>query len=262
MKRPFIILLTLALTVMGVAYAFADTTIRVTGNTVDTSLGENGSPGWWFNRDSAAHYEFTLDEASIGAGSLKAGPIVNASGNKFIAENFVWQPIDELESIAYDFLIAGDGDVSDANHFYLNVYANVDDSDNYYDCRFDYVPTSGSTSTFTTATFLATDTPADVRQRGDRMDPDGCPTSLDAMPEGSYVRMFAINVGDTSDNDEGLAGYLDNVVVTTTTDATIYDFEVPPPVKDACKDGGYADYGFANQGECVSSLQADGMAGK
>lgn len=264
MQRSIIASLTLGLLVMGVASAAADTTIRVRGNTVDESQEENGSPGWWFNRDpsTSSPYEFNFDQHSIGTGSLYVLPIGANASDKFIAENFVWQPIADLTSIGYDFLIAGNGTTADADHFYLNVYANIDDSDNYYDCRFDYTPADPSDlSDFATATFAATDVPTNVTRSGSARIPT-CPATLAGMPADSHVRMFAISVGDTSANDVGLAGYLDRVRVTTTSGVTTYDFEVPPEVKNACKDDGYLDYGFENQGECVSFLQADAHAGK
>ena len=35
-----------------------------------------------------------------------------------------------------------------------------------------------------------------------------------------------------------------------------------PQTKDDCKDGGWADYGFKNQGQCIASLKAPGKTGK
>lgn len=244
------------------AAGHGDETVRVTGNTVDESAGENGSTGWWFNRDTSTSspFEFTFDEASIGYGSLYVEPIGSNPSDKFIAENFAFLPVSEIEAIGYDFLIAGDGTSADANHFYLNVYANIDDSTNFYDCRFDYVPSTGSTSGFTTVSFASSDIPSNVRHGGSRI--AACPATLDGMPAGSHVRMFAVSVGDTSTNDEGLAGYLDAVVLDTVDGTTTYDFEVPLTDKDQCKKGGYERFGFDNQGRCISSLQANGKAGK
>ena len=161
--------------------------------------------------------------------------------------------------VIVEYLIAGNGDVDDSEQFYLNVYANIDDSNKFYDCRYDYVASGGSTADFTTFTVSTTDTPTTVAKSGTgRLDP--CPETLAEMPEGSYIRAFAINVGDTSANDEGLAGYLDNVVVSTTIDETIYDFELvnEPALKDFCKKGGFEGLtdalgkSFKNQGQCVS----------
>ena len=233
--------------------ATADTTVRV---------DENNEAGWVFNPDpnNATDWEFSLDASSIGTGSLMAGPIGANAAEKFIAAKSVGLPVSDVTSISYDFQIAGNGTVSDANEFYLNVYANIDASDNFYDCRFDYSPSTGSTTAFTTAAFAATSTPKAVTKRGTRI--TACPTTLAGMPAGSYVRAFVLNVGDTSATDEGLAGYYDNVQVATPAGTTTYDFEVRPEVKDACKDGGYATYGFETQGDCVSALQANTNAGK
>ena len=88
---------------------------------------------------------------------------------------------------------------------------------------------------------------------------------MDELSEGSNIRAFVLNVGDTSDSDAGLDGYLDNVVLTANGDTTIYDFEVdedgngvadtaPPTDKDDCKKGGWATFdnpSFPNQGQCI-----------
>lgn len=254
----FAFALTMALTLVSQAKA-ADTTITVTGNTVDESLGENGSPGWWFNRDASTSspYEFNKDEASIGSGSLFVEPIGANASDKFIAENFIFTPVSDIGSISYDFKIAGNGTDADANDFYMNVYANFGESDplKFYDCRYDIVPTVGSTAGFTTVTFDPTQATSVTTRTGAEASPHTCPASLadmDTLSPGSTVRVFAINVGDTSASDEGLAGYLDNVVLGTAADTTVYDFEAAEAQsKDDCKNGGYAAFGFRNQGLCI-----------
>ncbi len=215
--------------------------------------------GWILNGDptTATPYEFSEDQASLGEGSLFVPAIGTNPSDKFIAALPLGVATNDLTSVSYDFLVAGNGDETDANQFYLNVYTNVPGSTTFYDCRFDYVPTTGSTTDFTTATFNTADTPVNV---GDRADAFVCPATLDAMPEGSTVSFIAVNVGDTSANDTGLAGYLDNVVVTTAEGETVYDFEQDLTTladKEACKDGGWMNSEvpvFKNQGQCVSSF--------
>lgn len=245
--------LAVLLIVMLASTAVAATVIRV---------DEDGEGGWLFNRDASTStpYEFSLDAASIGEGSLYVLPIENdGNGNsdKFIAEQFLGVEVGDVSQISYDFLIEAP-DASAANHFYLNVYTNFPDSprDNFYDCRFDFVPGSGSTIDFTTMTVDATDAASTVGGGSD------CPDTLANMPDGSWLRVFSINVGDTSGNDTGVGGYLDNVTVTVAGETTTWDFEVPAQVKEDCKDGGWETYGFSNQGECVSALQANPNAGK
>lgn len=229
--------------------AVATTVVRV---------DEDGEGGWSFNRDASTStpYEFSLDEASIGDGSLHVLPIGSDPADKFIAEQLLGVEVDAVQQISYDFLI--EGDAADANHFYLNVYTNFPDSprDNFYDCRFDFVPESGSTDDFTTKTVEPSDVASTVGGG------TGCPATLADMPDGSWLRAFTINVGDTSANDTGVGGYLDNVTATVDGKTTTWDFEVPLQVKDDCKDGGWETYGFTNQGECVSALQANPNAGK
>jgi hypothetical protein len=38
--------------------------------------------------------------------------------------------------------------------------------------------------------------------------------------------------------------------------------EAAPETKDSCKDGGWEDFGFGRQGQCVASLMANENAGK
>jgi hypothetical protein len=93
-----------------------------------------------------------------------------------------------------------------------------------------------------------------VTKRGTRL-VGQCPATLAGMPAGSHVRAIALNIGDTGVSDNGLVGYYDNVRIATTSETTTYDFEASPPSKDACKQGGWAAYGFSNQGACVSYVQ-------
>lgn len=234
--------------------ANASTTVIVSGDTFDLSEYS----GWLFNRDLSTQtpYIFTTDEASIGSGSLYVEPItnsINGNSDKFIAELFLNEDIANIGSVSYDFLIGSNGSASDENHFYLNVYANFGESDfdNYYDCRYDVVPATGSTSDWTTITFDPTQS-YDVTTRGSS--PYACPSipaEMDNDSPGSTIRMVALNVGDTSGNDQDLDGYYDNVVVSLDDGTTIYDFEPSPVEKGDCKKGGWEDYGFKNQGQCI-----------
>lgn len=239
------------------SYAVAANTITVTG---DTAAGEN-QPGWLFNRDAstATPFEFNTDEASIGDGSLYVLPIGANAADKFIAENFLNELIANIDSISYDFLIGSGGDASDENEFYMNVYANFGESDDdkFYDCRYNVVPTTGSTGSFTTVVFDPAQSYPVTTRGGASASPYVCPSvpaDMDLLSSGSNIRAFALNVGDTSANDTGLDGYLDNVVVDRTDGTTVYDFEAPienpESIKD-CKKKGWKDYGFKNQGQCV-----------
>jgi hypothetical protein len=247
-RKSILTVLTGALAVLALATATASaatTTVRV---------DESGDAGWTFNPDpaNATPYHFTTDEQSIGSGSLFVEPISATPAHKFIGGLVLGVPVTDLSSISYDFLIAGNGTVADASDFYLNVYATIDDSDFFYDCRYDYVPVIGSTTEWTTASFSST-SPAIVNRRSTARIPV-CPATLAGMPDGSHVRAIAINVGDTSPTDTGLAGYYDNVVVELTSDTTVYDFEASPATKDECKNGGWAGFGFTNQGTCIQAV--------
>lgn len=251
----FVAVLSVSLTVSAVA-----STVLVTGN---TSAGEN-QPGWLFNRDpsTATPYEFNTNAASIGVGSLYVKPISATPADKFIAENFVLSPMADVNSLSYDFKIGVGGAEADKARFYMNVYANFGESDplKFYDCRYNVVPTVGSTSGFTTVTFDPTQAYSVTTRGGAQASPYTCPAvpaDMDLLSAGSTVRVFAINVGDTSISDQGLDGYLDNVIANIGSDITAYNFEpaLSPSSKDACKKNGWKTFNtpmFSNQGKCVS----------
>lgn len=219
--------------------------------------------GWVFNPDpnNATPYEFNQAQASTGDGSLYVLPIGATPAQKFIAEKTIATPVSAVESIAYDFQIAGNGTSASANQFYMNVYANFGESapNKFYDCRYDIVASEGSTTEFTTITFDPSQS-YPVTTRGSS--PHTCPASPSDMQGLSatgtaVIRAFTLNVGDTSAGDTGLASYLDNVVVNTTGDDTTYDLEpiVKLANKEACKTGGWMQSDsptFKNQGDCVS----------
>ncbi len=247
------------------ASVFAAGTVMISGNTTTV---EN-TPGWMFNRDTstATPFEFNTDQASIGQGSLYVKPIGTTAADKFIGENFINTAIANVNTISYDFMIGSGGTVADANHFYMNVYANfgVSDDNKFYDCRYNIVPTTGSVLGFTTVTFDPTQAYS-VTKRGSSPFPcPAVPADMDLQSAGSNIRAFALNVGDTSVNDLGLDGYLDNVVVNLTGDVTTYDFEpiLSPSTKDDCKSGGWMMFNtpvFKNQGDCVSFVQSSEKA--
>lgn len=259
--------------------SYAATTIVVTGN---TAAGEN-QPGWLFNRDvsTSTPYVFNTDQSSIGSGSLYVAPIGANPADKFVAENFINTAIADVNSISYDFRIGSGGLDTQEEQFYMNVYANfgVSPDDKFYDCRYNVVPTVGSTSGFTTVTFDPTQAYPVATRTGASASPFTCPAvpaDMDSLSAGSNIRMFALNVGDTSASDLGVDGYLDKVVVDTDSDVVTYDFEVsaptptvtPTPVlvgpsesKDQCKNGGWMTFNnptYKNQGDCVSSVVSKG----
>ena len=234
--------------------ASATHVVRISG---DTAAAEN-DPGWMFNRDPTTATPFAFDNAaaSTGYGALHVLPIEpTTAADKMVAELFLDSSVADT-SLAYDFKIGPGGTAADANEFYLNVYANfgVSDNDKFFDCRYDIVPTIGSTGGFTTVSYDPT-LPYPVTTRGGASaSPYTCPAvpaEMDLLSPDSNVRALALNVGDTSAGDAALDGFLDNVVVTNDGTTTTYDFEPAPAIKDDCKKGGYANYGFANQGQCI-----------
>lgn len=207
------------------------TTVVVTGN---TAIGEN-QPGWMFNRDisTSTPFAFNTNQASIGTGSLNVLPIGATAANKMVAENFINTPVANVNSISYDFRIGSGGVDTQEEQFYMNVYANFGVSDDlkFYDCRYNVVPTVGSVAGFTTVTFDPTQAYPVATRTGGSASPFTCPAvpaDMDTLSAGSNIRMFALNVGDTSLSDVGLDGFLDKVIVNTDSLVTTYDFEPVP----------------------------------
>lgn len=239
MKR-FLTAIMLSSLLLGTSAASADTTTRVSGNTVDTGAG-GSSTGWWFNRDPANQtpYEFNDDQASIGSGSLHVPPIGPNPSDKFIGELYLFEP---MTSFSVDYLTT-----SPASDFYLNVYANTPavSPTNFYQCRFDYVAAGATDGTWRTLTTDAM--PTRVVKRA------GYTGACDLAD--MVVRAVSINVGQSTATDTGSSGHLDNVRVVTGDGLHVYDFDPAPLTKDDCKDGGWAQHGFKNQGTCVSAVQ-------
>lgn len=213
-------------------------TVVITGNTTNT---ENTIGKWMFNRDTSTDtpFEFNFDEDSIGDGSLFVKPITNTLNSppaydKMIAEYFMQEPIADIDDISYDFMI-GTPDATVEEQFYLNVYANFGSSSptKFYDCRYSIVPTIGSTGGFTTVTFDPDVAASSVATRGEGdPSPFACPavpSDMNLLSASSTIRVIAINVGDTSASDNGVSGYLDNVVVDLNDSVTTYDFEPKTP---------------------------------
>ncbi|MDQ3076263.1 MAG: hypothetical protein M3Q34_04000 [bacterium] len=213
-----------------------NTVVVVSG---DTSAGYN-MPGWLFNRDlaNATPIAFQAGSASIGSGSLYVQPISSTDApRKFIAENFINAPIADVDSISYDFKIGAGGLATQEEQFYMNVYANFGVSDNleYYDCKYDVVPTVGSVAGYTTVTFDPTMAYPVTTRGGATPSPFACPAipaDMNLQSARSNIRAFALNLGDTSLSDANLDGYFDNVVVKMASSITTFDFD-PTPVNVA-----------------------------
>ncbi len=215
-------------------------------------VDENPEHDWGFNLEVpwVTPAAFSFDEASLGSGSIHVEPINNDTpARKFILRYESVIAISDFGGFSIDFLIDDEGSNTDEEHFYINVYTLTPDPDDgtWYDCRFDYIASSGSTSDWTT---LGLDATTAKSAGGDNIG-GGCPTSLDGMPTGSVIFRTTVNLGDTSSNDEDLGGYFDNALLTVSGSTTTFDFE------PNCKDGGWESLtrpdgsSFKNQGQCM-----------
>ncbi len=230
----------------------------ITGN---TAAAEN-QIGWLFNRvpETSTSYSFVPGVGNLGNGALGAGPITttnfsDAVGNspnndQFIAEYYTGNTlVSQLGSFSYDAKL---GAGIPATMFKLSVYSNIDASNNPFDCRYDYAFETVNDIGFSKHVVYPGIAPLSIEHAGDRI--EDCPPVLADMPAGSTIRAFAIRMGDETAADAGLIGYFDNVEFVSNGDATYYNFEPLPKVKEDCQNDKWKTYGFRNQGQCVKSL--------
>jgi hypothetical protein len=226
----------------------------------DTAVGVN-QPGWVFNRDAAnaTPIAFNTAENVIGVGALNVLPISNTDApRKFIGEYFYLDSIANLNKFSYDFKIGSGGTNSDSNQFYLNVYANfaATSPTNFYDCKYDVVPTNGTTGSFATVNFDPTQSYA-VTTRG--TSPHTCPSvpvNMNIQGAGATIRAFALNTGDTTLSDADLEGFFDKVVVDTNAKTTTFDFE---PVKKTDQVKVHI-YKYLQAGQVIAQVPNDSSA--
>ena len=252
MKRTMLagaMTLALATSTMAGAAASEDQVVVVTGNTVDTTVSHESElapddTGWWFERDqnNVTGHTFTEDGIVTDVGG--------DAGEKFIAENFLFQRVSDVGEISFDY-------VSDEvdSQFYINVYVNHEDapSGEWYDCKYDFtvVTTSDGISSVSTANAA---TKVTARNGTD------CPASLADSPVDSFVRVYSINVGDTSPRD-----LLPATIMSSTAAGVTYVFQAERQMAvdiSDCQDGGFEAFDFRNQGQCIASIKANGNAGK
>lgn len=221
-----------AIGLMALLLPFAAASVAAASTTV--IVKPSNLAGWQIIPDGTVPHGFVAGPASIGSGSLQFGPIDGGIGaNKFIMLPPYAGLVSDLTSFSYDFYIdpASAGGAGAASHFYVNVY--VDDASNgigffgpgtsssgFYDCRYDSVPPTGAVGGWTTHAFNQTSTWTNIANRTGT-----CPSTLGQVTSLSTVRFIAVNGGQSTASDAGLMGGFDNVVITTTTDATTYDFE-------------------------------------
>src|SRR5690606_2178924 len=143
--------------------------------------------------------------------------------NKFIMEAYNLGPASSFVSISYDFFARPS---FDAVQFYLNIY--IDDgnpvTNNWYDCRYDFVPT-GSAGIWNTFSVSGPTTPTNVTARNGAT----CGATLSTFAANNNIFKVAINGGDSSISDADLEGAFDNVIITTANGTDTYDFEPTSP---------------------------------
>lgn len=205
--------------------------------------GEAYDEDWVFNDEppNVTPAAYTTDEASTGLGSLHVPSITNDTGN---VEKFILRYVpptevvlDAFDGFSIDFLVDAAGSNTNPNQFYVNLYALTPDPDDggWYDCRFDFVASAGSTSSWTPLAFDAASVATAV---GDKLG-GGCPTRIEGLPTGSTMLFLSVNLGDTSANDTGSGGYFDNAQLGMAGDTTTWDLGEGL--------GGRATFGFVSK---------------
>jgi hypothetical protein len=191
-------------------------------------------------------FEFaTISDAPLGETAFR-GAIGTDTGNEKIFLQYESTPLfdeDEnslagrsladLEYIEYSFkALACHGTVTECpEQFYLNVYSKADPptSGGWYDCAFDFTPTEGGVENGDWTTIRFTRDSVPVRNRCGSGLPNlacnhcpagttwGAVADLDVGYEmgasTNQILIFALNMGDTSADDDGLEGLYDRVVV-------------------------------------------------
>ncbi|WP_218591806.1 calcium-binding protein [Pseudonocardia oceani] len=182
--------------------------------------------------------EFRAGPSTLGTGALRFGPIaVTPAASKFIIGRATSLPT-ATAGVAVDYYIDPAATNKAPEQYYLNVYADsaADGTPpaSFYECRYDYVASvSGDGWHTLTATAATTATDVSVREN------TACGDSLDDLPAGSTVFLVALNAGDTSSNDAGIAGGFDRARLSTGATTTTYDFEplTPPACESAPRPG-------------------------
>lgn len=188
--------------------------------------------------------EFVSGIASIGSGSIQFGPLSPLDpNNKFIMYAPYLGSATDFLGISYDFYVGS----LNASHFYLNIY--TDDGNpattNWYDCRFDYVPTGALG--WNTFNVTGTTAPTVVTAKGGAV----CPATFGGLIGSDTIFRVAINGGQSNATDPNLTGGFDNIIIATNTDTTTYDFE-PPSAEELA--GNIIAY--------INQLNSDGVLNK
>jgi hypothetical protein len=76
---------------------------------------------------------------------------------------------------------------------------------------------------------------------------------VDGGGPGSGLDRFDAFLSDGTSVNCGFQPFREQTVVGG--DVVVVDAPPPPTSKDGCKDGGYAAFGFTNQGQCVAAVQ-------
>mmetsp|Transcript_2530 Transcript_2530/g.4741 ORF Transcript_2530/g.4741 Transcript_2530/m.4741 type:complete len:390 (+) Transcript_2530:641-1810(+) len=206
--------------------------------------------------------EISYDEFFIGEGSVKGSiPIDSTVGNDKIIVTYlsigaynqgildsIWnRPVTDLEYIEYSFKVEACPGTATAcpEQFYLNVYTRSDSSvTDYFSCRYDFLPSAGGAEggDWTTVKFELSTTADRATPRADTAGCPGGDLSLQNAADGNYVlgsheqlsppnsaQIFSLNMGDTSLNDKGLAGYFDKVVLKLKDEVIPREFDLGEP---------------------------------
>lgn len=177
-------------------------------------------------------FEFVAGPATSGTGAVRFGPIAaTPAASKFIIQRLVTLPTGTL-GLSVDYYIDPAAANKAPEQYYVNVY--VDSAQDttppasFYECRYDYAASVGGNG-WHTLTIDPSTTATAITPREDL----NCGDALNDLPAGSTAFLVALNAGDTSSNDAGIAGGFDTVRIASAGTTTTYDFE--PVRRTACQ---------------------------
>ena len=260
--------------------AFATTT-SVTVNSYSVGYPATLTPGdtTWYTEDTRTGGAIAFTNAygapgGLGAGSLQmTTDVTNAAKSQLISNQFAGTPLSNVSTLSYwTYQATGALNPPSADASFqlqVNLAGNVSGASDYttlvYEPYWNSTPTPGTWQQWdmTTGAFWSSRT-VDGLTAGHGGAPFYTIAQVLALDPNAVVLGIGVNVGSYNPN---YTVATDGITFGTSAGATVFNFEVPPPVVTSinqCKGGGWLTYvdsagnAFNNQGDCVSYVATRG----